>query len=436
MRDDVHRQDGGSTAAGVAIGVLLTLLVGVGADAMGLVNLLPPEAEAVAPPPPSEPEPHPDPVTTAAPPAPPSDTAEFVDVYADVSSGVVRLENTRCSGELGGTGSGALLSPDLVVTAAHVVSGHSSVQLLLGDQSATGEVIGFDPTADLALVRASRPLTGHVFELSAEPAGIGSEVAAIGYPLSGPLSMAGPGFVSTYGEAASYQEWDGSVVDVSGLMRTTVPTNAGNSGGPLVDLTGAIVGLISGTRLSQGTVDQEGGVLVDVVEGFKYAVPASRISDRADRWLDVPEPLAPRDCAAPSEPAPLALVTAQTEGPDTDDVVAVLFDYFDGINRSDYERAYRQLAADRQETLSLDRFIAEQETSYISGVVVLETMRVGDELTAVVTFTTYQDPAYGPDGLDCAYWLLDYQFVAGGEHGWSIAGSSEVPGQPRFEGCS
>lgn len=421
--------ESGSTAAGLVIGVLLTLLVGAGVVAADVVDVRvsdEEEAAETAPPEGEEPEPEPG--------LPSLDV--FEAVYAEVSSGVVRLATTRCESEGGVTGSGALLAPDLVVTAAHVVSGHASVQLLLGDQSATGDVIGFAPESDLALVRASRPLTGHVFDVVDEPAGVGSEVAAIGYPLSGPLSMAGPGIVSAYGESTAYREWDDSRVEVSDLMRTTVPTNAGNSGGPIVDRDGDIVGLVSGTQRSQGEVDEQGDVVVDVVEGYKFAVTAQQVADLTERWRDDPERLEPRECEAPPDPAPLTLVTAQTEGPDTDDAVAVLFDYFDGINRSDYERAYRQLSSERRGRLTLERFIDEQETSYVTGVVVLGTRREGDNLRAVTTFTSYQEPQFGPDGLTCAFWVLDYEFVPEGEHGWSIAASAEVEGQPRFEPCS
>ncbi len=101
----------------------------------------------------------------------------------------MRIGNTRCGSS--GMGSGALLSDDLVATSAHVVHDHATLQLILGDQVASGDVVAYEAEADLAIVRASRPLAGHVFTIAEQLPGVGSDVAAIGYPLDGPLSMAG-----------------------------------------------------------------------------------------------------------------------------------------------------------------------------------------------------------------------------------------------------
>lgn len=417
------RADRGSAATGFVVGVLSTMLAGLGAVQADVIDVTRAGTPGTA--------------VSGTTQAAGSDRSseDFETVYAEVSNGVVRLDNTRCEGEAGGTGSGALLSQDLVVTAAHVVAGHASLQVMLGDQTATGQVIGYDEGTDLALVRTSRPLSGHVFQPAVEAARVGAAVAAVGYPLSGPLSMAGPGIVSAYDESSTYPWWDGSEVTISDLMRTTVPTNPGNSGGPVVDRSGSLVGLVSGTRTSR-TVDDQGDVDVDVLDGYKYAVTAERVAALTEQWMTTPQSLEPRECEAPSAPAPLELVTAQTGGPDTDVVLAVLFDYFDGINREDYERAYRQLSEERRRTLSLDRFRDEQSSSVVSGVVVLDTRREGEDLHAAVTFTSSQAPELGPDGLDCAFWLLDYRFVSGGEHGWSVAGSTELPDRPRFEPCT
>lgn len=267
------RPDAGSTSAGFILGFVLAVGGIFAATQAGVLDLVwvaeDTEVPAI-------------PVTST--PAPPDVPSDFSTAYATVSSGVVRVETTRCDGVI--TGSGALVAPDLVLTAAHVVGGYASVQLLAGDQSATGRVVGYSTQDDLALVRASRPISGHVFRVVDQPPEVGNEVAAIGYPLSGPLSMAGPGIVSAYGEDVSYKIWDGSVVDVQDLMRTSIPTNQGNSGGPVVNVDGAVVGIVSGTRQSGGSVDDEGVVSLDVVDGIKYAVPAQRIQERLlNGWL-------------------------------------------------------------------------------------------------------------------------------------------------------
>ena len=125
-----------------------------------------------------------------------------------------------------------------------------------------------------------------------------------------------------------------------------------------------------------------------------------------------------------------------SEGPETDVALAVFFDYFDGITRGDYERAYRQLTPSRQENLGIEQFRLEQSSSYIYSVVVLEAIREGDALRTLVTFQSYQDAEFGPDGLECALWVLDYTLVPGGEHGWQIASSAPQPDRPQAEPCT
>ena len=369
-----------------------------------------------------------------APGAPPASASPgtFRDAYSEVASGVVRIGMTGCAG--GGMGSGALLEPDLVATSAHVVHDYATLQLILGDQVTSGEVVAYVPEADVALVRAARPLTGHVFTVVDELPGVGSEVAAVGYPLDGPLSMAGPGIVGAYGEHARYQLEDGDVIDASELMRISVLTNPGNSGGPVIDRDGSLVGLVSGQKNAE--LDDQGNVIVEDVDGIRYATTATQVRDAlaaADESA-----LPPEQCSdAPAPETEAELVTTNLEATATTEAVrSVLFDYFDGINESDYERAYRQLSPERRERLSLERFTQEQSTSVVTDVVLLDVSEAGDELRALATFTSTQTPEFGPDGLECAYWTLEYRLVAGGEHGWTIAASEEIPGTPRFQPCS
>lgn len=366
-------------------------------------------------------------------PEPEQSASNFATTYATVSSGVVRVETERCDG--GGTGSGALLAPDLVLTAAHVVDEHATVQVLAGDQSAAGAVIGYTPHEDLALVQTSRPLTGHLFSLVDDMPDIGTEVAAIGYPLSGPLSLAGPGVVSAYDNPISLSFSTG-LVAVPGTMRTTIPTNQGNSGGPIVDVDGRIVAVVSSTEGSTGAVRTDGSVDVTVVTGIKYSIPASMVAARLASWRLIEEPLAPQSCTAPPDTSAWQLVTAQTEGPDTDAVMAVLFDRFHGINTGDYERAYRQWSQERRDGTPYDEFVHDHSTSYVTGVVILDVQRDADDhLRAIITFTSHQEASFGPDQLDCVFWTLDYLLVPGGDHGWLIHSSDDVGDTPRYEAC-
>lgn len=439
MRDQGEAQ--GGLLAGLLLGALGTVLLLVALSALGPLTVEwgeqdvgPATGGEVR----TEPTSDAATATVAVPPnpTPPADeeVENFTDAYSEVSDGVVRVATETCRG--GVTGSGSLVAPDLVLTAAHVVADYASVQLQLGDQAVVGEVIGMSLDEDLALVKAGRPLRGHVFEMAPETPGIGTPVAALGYPLSGPLSFAGPGVVSAYGENISYQIGS-SQIEVLDVMRVSIPINSGNSGGPVIDEQGRVVGIVAAGRLSSGRVAEDRTVVVDVVAGFNFAIPADVAHARVEEWTASPAPVEPRSCETPpTEAQPAELVTASTSGPDVDTVLRTLFDYFDGINRSDYERAYRQLSEERQATEPLESFRAGQESSVISDVVVLETRPEDDNLRAVVTFRSRQAPDLGPDGLSCAYWTLDYVLVPGGEHGWAIHTATEVEGEERYEACT
>lgn len=415
--------DRGSTASGFVVGAALVLAAGVALDAYVLRPDVPvPQATAT---------PSPTAGPTSSPSASPEPPPSFADAYEQVSSGVVRIGNTGCGS--GGMGSGALVADDLVATSAHVVHRYATLQLILGDQVASGEVVDHDAAADLALVRASQPLTGHVFSVVDSLPGVGSEVAAVGYPLDGPLSLAGPGIVSAYGEQATYDMGDGERIEATDLMRVSVPTNPGNSGGPVIDERGRLVGLVSGSR--ERMLDDQGNVVVEDVDGIRLATTASQVSEALTELGD--SPLAAEQCEQAPVDEGAELVTTSLEATEATEAVRdVLFDYFDGINTSDYERAYRQLSDVRRARLSPERFREEQSTSIVSDVVLLDVTETGGELRATVTFTSTQAPAFGPDGLECAYWTLEYRLVPGGEHGWQITASGETAAAPRFQACS
>jgi S1-C subfamily serine protease len=84
---------------------------------------------------------------------------------ADPPAGVVGLTVTGCStGEA--HGSGIVMAPGLVLTAAHVVKGADEINVTDGDHSTTASVVAFDPDMDLAYVRLDDGLPGSTIELA------------------------------------------------------------------------------------------------------------------------------------------------------------------------------------------------------------------------------------------------------------------------------
>ena len=176
----------------------------------------------------------------------PSD-AELLDAYSQAVIGVVeKVGAAVVSLEVGsqrgpaGAGSGFVVTPDgYVMTNSHVVAGARQIKVRLpsGDV-AEGQVMGDDPATDLALVRADLGLVPHLGVDGAIAPRVGQLAVAIGNPL-GFESTVSTGVVSALGR--SLRGRSNRLID--GVIQHTAPLNPGNSGGPLLDTAGRVLGV-------------------------------------------------------------------------------------------------------------------------------------------------------------------------------------------------
>ena len=139
-----------------------------------------------------------------------------------------------------GEGSGFLVAPDgYVLTNSHVVSGAPSITARVpGGDELAAQVVGDDPATDLALVRVSASALPFLAVDGAVRARPGQLAIAIGSPL-GFESTVSTGVVSALGR--SLRSRDGRLID--NVIQHTAPLNPGNSGGPLVDSAGRVLGV-------------------------------------------------------------------------------------------------------------------------------------------------------------------------------------------------
>lgn len=313
---------------------------------------------------------------------------DFAAVFQDTSSGVVRLRASTCDGS--GTGTGFLIAGDRVATAAHVVAGAVAVAVEADGQVLAARVVGIEPGNDLAVLALGRPVSGHVFTLADRDPVPGTRVAAIGYPLGGPLSIS-EGTVSGLHRTGTLE----SGQPVTGWLQTDTALNTGNSGGPLVDLKGEVVGVVSARS-------PEGPGLAFAVEPTtaypRLLAPASMTGSRAaacDRPLG---PTAPEVAALPTGRLPAAVErTFQL--------------YFQGINSGDFATAWQQLSPRLRRSLPFDTFSSGVWSSYDFDAVWRDFSFVPGGARVIVEFVSLQNPALGPHGESCTLWSLQYTLV-------------------------
>jgi S1-C subfamily serine protease len=162
---------------------------------------------------------------------------------------VVRVLGTACG--LGVEGSGWVAGPGLVVTNAHVVAGEddTTVEARGLGQRLAARALAFDPHNDVAVLRVAG-LTASPLSLAKDPAS-GTSAAILGYPLNGPFDVE-PGRIGATRTIVTQDAYgrgpvQRSIVALRGRVRS------GNSGGPMVDAGGRVVGTVfAATRSGHG----------------------------------------------------------------------------------------------------------------------------------------------------------------------------------------
>jgi S1-C subfamily serine protease len=171
--------------------------------------------------------------------APDSKVAHDPEVRAAGRS-VVRVLGTACG--LGVEGSGWIAAPGLVVTNAHVVAGETDTTVTPYGSSAhlDATAVHYDPTNDLALMRVNG-LGGTALSFAPQVTS-GTPGAVLGYPENGPFTIA-PARVGSTGPVITENSYgQGPVTRQLTSLRGDV--RSGNSGGPLVDGAGRVMGTV------------------------------------------------------------------------------------------------------------------------------------------------------------------------------------------------
>jgi S1-C subfamily serine protease len=167
-------------------------------------------------------------------------------VVAATQASVVKVHAIAPSCQKVLEGSGFILSPDRVMTNAHVVAGADTVTVAVNGNPYNATVVSYDPMVDIAILAAPH-LPAQPLAFADEPAKTGTDALVMGYP-------GGGDFEATPARVRETIELSGPDIYRTATVTREVYTvratvEQGNSGGPMIDLNGRVLGVVFGAAV-------------------------------------------------------------------------------------------------------------------------------------------------------------------------------------------
>ena len=187
-----------------------------------------------------------------------------IDTVGPVKPDEASLGTVYVDQEVHGKGSGVIVTPDgYIVTNNHVVDGADEVTVTLSNKkSFKAKVVATDPSTDLAVVKVDAKGLPFLLYGNSDEVKVGQWVLAVGYPLSLETTVTA-GIVSAKGRSIDINIRQ-SQTPVESFIQTDAAVNPGNSGGPLINPQGQLIGINSAIASPTGSY-----------AGYSFTIPVN-----------------------------------------------------------------------------------------------------------------------------------------------------------------
>lgn len=175
------------------------------------------------------------------------------------------------------SGSGFIITEDgYIVTNYHVIEGANSITVTTYDGTAyDAQIIGYDSDNDIAVLKVDAKDLSPVVLGDSDSANVGDEVVTIGNPLGELTFSLASGYISALNRSVTFST--GTTMD---LLQLNCAINAGNSGGPLFNVYGEVIGITNAKYSNNGDSSQAS------IENIGFAIPISHVRSMIESLME------------------------------------------------------------------------------------------------------------------------------------------------------
>jgi TPR repeat protein len=171
------------------------------------------------------------------------------------------------SHQIKNTGTGFVINTDAhIVTNHHVISDCKRIEIINSTINSRATVLFLDEINDLAVIKSNTPVSSYAFLRGGRGVRVGENIITVGYPLG---TILGESVKVTTGNISAVTGFDNDTT----IMQITAPIQLGNSGGPVLDMSGNVVGIVS-SKINELGVKKATGLLL---QNINFAIKSQTL---------------------------------------------------------------------------------------------------------------------------------------------------------------